>query len=189
MDSSSRRSARSRRWQRPRDRIAALLVVFALALTGCADFSTAAAPFTVQPSLTDPMVTPVLPQPLAPSTAPASAPPSSRSSSSSLEDHCTGGPVRPDGPSRHRRVPGGADRTCTSSGRDVGARRRAHDGPHPAGGSRHQTRAGDHDQGSGRQRGRWPARRRGVAVVCRRRTDLRLCHHGDRQSGGQSRAR
>src|ERR1700712_6022014 len=100
MDASSRRSPRSHRWVFLRHRsAAAVLVVCALALAGCGDFSTAAAPFTVQPSLTDPIVTPVLPQPLAPpSTAQASAPPSSGSPSSSAPTTAPADPCVPTDP-------------------------------------------------------------------------------------------
>src|ERR1700712_3426500 len=98
MDASSRRSPRSRRWMFARHRRAAALLVLALVLAGCGNSSPAAAPFTVQPSLTDPMVTPVLPQPLAPSTAQASAPPPSGSSSSSPTTTAPADPCVPTDP-------------------------------------------------------------------------------------------
>ena len=72
MDASRRRSSRA---------VAALLAATALALASCGDFSTTAQTFTAQPSLTAPIVTPVVPPPLAAGTTSGSAPSTSASGS------------------------------------------------------------------------------------------------------------
>lgn len=78
MDASPcRSSSRSRR------ALAALLAATGLALASCGDFSTTAQTFTAQPSLTAPMVTPVVPPPFAAATTSGAAPSSSPSGSPS----------------------------------------------------------------------------------------------------------
>ena len=66
--------SRPARWQR-----AAALVALVGLLAGCGDFSTRAAPFSAQPSLTAPAATPVVPTPSASSSSTPSSSGSSRS--------------------------------------------------------------------------------------------------------------
>ncbi len=93
MDASRRRSRRA----------AAALLAGALTLASCGDFSTTAQTFTAQPSLTAPMVTPVVPPPLAAGTTSGSAPSSStsgspKSSSTSPTTTAPADPCRPTDP-------------------------------------------------------------------------------------------
>ena len=66
-------------------RVAPVLAAMTVALASCGDFATTAQTFTAQPSLTAPMVTPVVPPPFAAASTPGSAPrpsPSGTASSS-----------------------------------------------------------------------------------------------------------
>lgn len=86
MDASLRRSRRA---------VAALLAATCLTLASCGDFSTTAQTFTAQPSLTAPIVTPVVPAPAAAGTTSGSAPPFSSGAPSSSQSTTTTAPADP----------------------------------------------------------------------------------------------
>jgi len=79
MDASRNRS-RATGPGRPRRRAYLAFAAIALTVSGCGDFSASTQPYTAQPSLTAPAVTPVLPRQLPPSTAPGSSGPPTRTS-------------------------------------------------------------------------------------------------------------
>ena len=96
MDASRRRLRSNRRSAAPLRRRAALglLAATTATLAACADFSATTQPYTAQPSLTAPMVTPVVPQQRPGSTAPLSSAPKTSTSgtsgtSSKPADPCT----------------------------------------------------------------------------------------------------